>query len=158
MEKPGGGKGEAERREEKERKKGLLHKTHQRICAVQMGIVWKKKKTGCVQVKEKQLCSKQQHYIWNLWPRYSIFTEKNKVILQSSFKRNHTGLLHGSYRSRSCRTRLCQTGLLLLFWSRAQFLCKAAKNKKKSLYKWWDNGLLYSYSGGWVTDGVKRHC
>lgn len=78
MEKPGGGKGEAERREEEERKKGLLHKTHQRICAVQMGIVWKKKKTGCVQVKEKQLCSKQQHYIWNLWPRYSIFTEKKQ--------------------------------------------------------------------------------
>lgn len=66
MEKPGGGKGEAERREEEERKKGLLHKTHQRICAVQMGIVWKKKK----QVVYR---SKKSNYAQNNSTTYEIF-------------------------------------------------------------------------------------
>lgn len=62
---------------------------------------------------------------------------------------------NGSYRNQSYRIHLCQTGLLLLFWSRAQFLWKAVKNRDKLISQSWNNSLLHSHSGEWVTDSTQ---
>lgn len=85
-------------------------------------------KTGCVWLIDIFIWGKWSLQSFNHLNKRPIISVNPKLTTRESYKK-------GSYRNRSCRIRLCRTGLLLLFWSRAQFLCKAAENNIKLLYK-----------------------
>lgn len=42
------------------------------------------------------------------------------------------------------------------FGAELNFFVELWRTKKKLLYKSWNNGLLYSYTGGWVIDRTQR--
>lgn len=90
--------------------------------------------------KKEKVCSSQRRAI-------IMFKKQHRLLV--STKKAMQDHWNGSYRNQSYRIRLCQTGLLLLFWSRAQFLWKAVKNSNKLTSQSWNNGLLHSHSGEW---------